>query len=386
MGRPQDDKMGTCAAFLPTAGDATARFNPAVQVRKKGCTYLKPWQTRITPVMWVNWCQPSVHVAVANRCGFEGMQATMSGRFAIAASAILSLILWNSTAQAQFQLPGANFNRSPAQKSSSQPHNNNSERSRPRAAATASPANPGKPVKLVPPSETTLAGESLRHDGRHGVMRFEKSAGGLSLTRLTLDGEVISKPGASCKVEVAKEPFPVQFTGYSQGLRKYSVAVPACPFTFVVLDGALISTHRGSAFSSALGRGTCEFVKQDCRGYLAGVWGPSGRSFSMNSFRSIEKARGKSDRDARANFRALLRANRGDRKGIRAVAADQAGFSSRREVLCRDYLQEHVHGFCASRVTEARAIELGTRLNETITRRSTEINAKRAERRKRQNQ
>ncbi len=37
---------------------------------------------------------------------------------------------------------------------------------------------------------------------------------------------------------------------------------------------------------------------------------------------------------------------------------EQAGFSSEREVICRNYLGEDIHGFCALRITEARALAL----------------------------
>lgn len=298
---------------------------------------------------------------------------------------LLGLLLLPGAAIAQFQLPGANFKRAPAAKES--PGDNSANTGRPGSSdssssrPSSSPANPGKPVNVAAPDEDTLVGRTLRQNGRRGAMRFTKAAGGLTLSNLALGGDVISKPGATCKIEVPGGPFPVRFSGFTEGLRTYKVESKVCPFSFVVLDGALISTHRKSSFSTGLGKGTCVFEKQDCRGYLAGFWGPSGRSFTKKTYRGIEKARGKSDREARANFRALLRANRGDRKGVRAVAADQAGFSARREVRCRDFLREHVHGFCASRITEARAVELGARLNETIKRRNAEYKAKQAERR-----
>jgi len=274
-------------------------------------------------------------------------------------------------------LPGAKF-RQPAAQSPSKP-SGSASRSSSRSVAN-NPANPGKPVKLKPPSEDTLADLQLRHNGRRGMLLFKKAPGGLALTTIVLDGDVISTPGKTCRVEVPGGPHAVRFDGFSNGLRKYSVNLAQCPFSFTVLDGALIATYNKSSVSTALGRGTCTFKEKDCRGYLAGVWGPSGRSFTKNTYRGIEKARGRSERDARANFRALLRANQGDKKGIRAVAADQAGFSARREERCRDYLREHIHGFCASRVTEASAIGLGARLNETIAAKNKEIAAKRAER------
>ena len=43
---------------------------------------------------------------------------------------------------------------------------------------------------------------------------------------------------------------------------------------------------------------------------------------------------------------------------------DQNGFAGQRDELCRDYAKESVHGYCALRVTEARAALLRTRLDE----------------------
>ena len=45
------------------------------------------------------------------------------------------------------------------------------------------------------------------------------------------------------------------------------------------------------------------------------------------------------------------------------VVSEQAGFSSRREETCRDYAGEDRHGFCASRITLARAVALSAELH-----------------------
>lgn len=302
------------------------------------------------------------------------------GKFLAFAALFAAATAMATPAGAQFQLPGAKFRQPSAQQPSTRSGKSSGSGRSSSSRVPNSPANPGKPVKLRPPSEDTLAELQLRHNGRRGMLLFKKSPGGLALTTIVLDGDVISTPGKTCRIEVPGGPHTVRFDGFSNGLRKYAVDLAQCPFSFTVLDGALIATYNKSSVSTALGRGTCTFKEKNCRGYLAGVWGPSGRSFTKNTYRGIEKARGRSERDARANFQALLRANQGDKKGIRAVAADQAGFSARREERCRDYLREHIHGFCASRVTEARAIGLGAKLNETITAKNKEIAAKRAER------
>ena len=43
---------------------------------------------------------------------------------------------------------------------------------------------------------------------------------------------------------------------------------------------------------------------------------------------------------------------------------DQNGFAGQRDDACRDYVKESVHGYCALRLTEARAALLETRLDE----------------------
>lgn len=279
-------------------------------------------------------------------------------------SIALSPLAFSTDAHAQLQLPGAFTRTAPSAPSPSSPDRPGS--STRDAPGGRTPSYAGKAVKIRAPSEKTLAGSALMHNGRRGLIRFGKTVEGVVLERMVLSGDVISRPGDTCKVEVPGAPFNARFDGFSDGLRRYKVEVKSCPFTFVVLDGAMIVTYSKSSISNALGAGTCVFKEKDCRGYLGGIWGPSGRSFGKKTSRSIEKARGRSERDARSNFRALLRAAGRDRSRIRAVAADQAGFSARREVRCRDYLREHVHGYCASRITQARAIRLGARLNERI--------------------
>jgi hypothetical protein len=59
-----------------------------------------------------------------------------------------------------------------------------------------------------------------------------------------------------------------------------------------------------------------------------------------------------------AKFHALLTSAGKDKEAIKQIASEQAGFSSEREVICRNYLREDIHGFCALRITQARALAL----------------------------
>ena len=64
----------------------------------------------------------------------------------------------------------------------------------------------------------------------------------------------------------------------------------------------------------------------------------------------------------RANFHALLAGAGKDKAAVKAAAREQAGFSSNREMICRDYLREANHGFCALQLTEARSFALLARI------------------------
>jgi len=218
------------------------------------------------------------------------------------------------------------------------------------------------PVAVRSPSERTIVDRSLRLNGRRGQMIFETKDGVLQLKSLTISGELISKRGEACQVEVAGGPFSARRIGRAEGLRRYDVAIPSCPFTFDIMDGA-VQVNVGDATTSSPLAGLCEFKQADCRGYVAGVWGPAGSSIGPAETKEIENVRRQAESNARTNFRALLAAQGRDKASIKSIAADQAGFSSRRAERCADYDREDVHGFCASRVTEAWAVALRAKLN-----------------------
>ncbi|MDF2118930.1 hypothetical protein PY365_25505 [Roseiarcaceae bacterium H3SJ34-1] len=267
---------------------------------------------------------------------------------------VLVLALTASPALAQMQLPGAIGAPTPA--------------GAPGGGATGAPRHSdgppaiSGPVSVRSPSEQTIVDRSLRLNGRRGQMIFETKDGALQLKTLTISGELMSKRGEACQVEVAGGPFSARRIGRAEGLRRYDVAIASCPFTFDVMDGA-VQVNVGDATSSSPLAGTCEFKQADCRGYVAGVWGPAGSSIGPNETKEIENVRRKAESNARTNFRALLAAQGRDKTSIKAIAADQAGFSSRRAERCSDYDREDVHGFCASRVTEAWAVALRAKLN-----------------------
>jgi hypothetical protein len=202
------------------------------------------------------------------------------------------------------------------------------------------------------PAEENIIGRDLARNGSQGLLKFERIGKDLKVSQLSMVGEQISKPGEQCRVDViGGAPLGTKFIGRPEGLARYDLEIAACPISFEVLDGAVFVQHT-----------VCAFTAADCRVDPAGVWGPQGNTISAERAKEMEKARPRAEADMRANFRALL-ANAGkDRAAIKSIAGEQAGFSSEREMICRDYARESVHGFCALRMTEARAIALSKKL------------------------
>jgi hypothetical protein len=264
---------------------------------------------------------------------------------------VLLLGLAALPAKAQIQLPGA------AQSTGSEipPAN------KPKAS--------GPPVERTP-SEDSLVGHPLYRNGAQGEIALQKVEAPrpaekrpsdkrervLQVSRLTLPGELISKPGSACKVELTEAgPLAAKSIGRPDGLWRYEVASQTCPVAFDVLDGAVLV--------APLAKG-CTFAAVDCQVDPAGLWGPPAAALGEEKSKEIEHSRSRAEAALRANFRALL-ARTKDPAQIRLVAREQAGFSSDREQTCRDYSGEERHGFCASRITQARAASLGTRLAAT---------------------
>lgn len=252
-------------------------------------------------------------------------------------------LLGAQAAFAQMQLPGAvGGGGSPA----------GEHKSGGGGGGSAAPSSyaPPKAVVVKAPTEDTVTGQPLSRDGAKGEMRFEKSGDGLALSKLTLDGDKISKAGTACTVDVAlTSPLPATPQGRPVGAIRYGVAVAACPFTIDILDGAVLVTRPEP---------TCDFAAADCRVSPGGLWGPHAADITPKRAKDLERERQRLETTMRANFRAVLKKAGKDRDAVKAIAKDQAAFSSEREMTCRDYAQETVHGFCSTQITQARALAL----------------------------
>jgi len=257
---------------------------------------------------------------------------------------LLFALLAQAPARAQLMLPGAVQATPPAAGNTVQP---------PAGTAAGKP----KPAGLKPPTEETILGHELSLDGSAGAIAFQRGADkGVEITRLSLAGEEISHPGEQCRVDVVSEaPIETKFSGRPDGVPRYEVEIAACPFSFDVLDGAVIVTRVPP---------TCDFPAADCRAAPAGFWGPPANSFGPDQVKQLERERGYAESAMRAEFRALLTSAGKDKQEVKKVAGEQAGFSSERDVICRNYSGEDVHGFCALRITQARVLALQATFEE----------------------
>lgn len=209
---------------------------------------------------------------------------------------------------------------------------------------------PPKPIAIKPPGTESILGHTLSFDGSRGAMAFDKSGEDIVLSKLTLAGDKISKPGETCAVDLSTaEPIIVPPAGRPVGALRFTVPIKVCPLTVDVLDGAVLVSASGE---------TCDFTAADCRVSPGGLWGPHAADISAKQSKDLERQRVRLETTMRANFRALLRRAGKDRLAVKAIAKDQAAFSSDREMICRDYEQESTHGFCSTQITQARVLAL----------------------------
>jgi hypothetical protein len=208
---------------------------------------------------------------------------------------------------------------------------------------------PPKPIVLKPVSEDSVLSRDLRLNGNQGSLRIERAASGLT-ARATFQGTVLGRPEESCSVRVGEgEPIPLTSQGRPDGVPRYEAAIPACPITFDVFEGAVLAT----------GSSVCTFEAASCRIEPQGLWGPEPSSLIAQA-KTLEQARGQADRAVRENYRALTQ--RAKPNEVRPIVTEQAAFSSEREQLCQNYAREGAHGFCNARFSEARALSLASRL------------------------
>lgn len=222
-----------------------------------------------------------------------------------------------------------------------------------------------RPVMLKAPAEETIIGKTLKRDGLGSEIEFSRNGTDLLVTRLIFIGDRLSRSGEQCRVEVSDVPIKLVAKVSQAGLRHYQIELPVCAFNLDILDGAVLVSHEGK---------TCEMKSSDCRADPAGLWGMTEGELDPKKAADMLAARADVEKTMRGNFRALYDHNKKEKeKEIRSsIVREQAGFSSRREEICRSYAKESEFGYCALRLTEARVILLSAQFSAGL--KATESN------------
>lgn len=258
----------------------------------------------------------------------------------------LVLIAATPAARAQLQLPGAVGAPTPAGQTIAPPA--------PRAEGPSGGTYSGHFSAARPPGVDSVVDRTFSLSGARGSLQIEKSGAGLRVARLTAVGDKISRPNQSCEVSMgAERPIELKPLGAPDGVLRFALDSSACPLQFDVLNGALRARSPN---------GACAFAEADCRIDASGLWGPSGGGFSDAQIKSFEKERGAVENAMRGHFRTLLDKFKKDKPAAQAAIKEQAGFSSERAQVCRDYDREDSAGFCALRLTEEQDFRLQARL------------------------
>jgi hypothetical protein len=245
--------------------------------------------------------------------------------------AILAVVALSASAQAQLALPGA----SPAG-DDAKPAKHRHTRHAPARLAVDPDALLDKPLKL---------------NGRTGELELTRDgSGALKLVKYTLLGEVVSKPAQACRIEIVVDaPIPLTSEGDPDGLPRYSAAVPACPLSFDIADGAVLVPAQANA---------CVFSAADCQASPSGLWGPEGADLDKDA-RAISDFRAAADRSIQDSLKAL---EKRDKDSIASLEREQNDFAAGRDDVCHDYSGESRLGFCASRLAQSRAALLSKRV------------------------
>ncbi|HEX9167775.1 MAG TPA: lysozyme inhibitor LprI family protein [Roseiarcus sp.] len=267
----------------------------------------------------------------------------MTRQFFLLFCGLIAAALVGSEAGAQLMLPGA----APAA-----PQGATASPAKARSVGAAKGA--GVNAKGATPGVAGLAGRPLMLNGKLGLLQISGDDKTATIEKLRLAGESVSDSSQRCVVDIVGEN-PIQATsvGRPDGLERFEVNVPACPFSFDVVDGAALAPSQITA---------CVFKAADCQTGPGGLWGPDGASLVSDAAK-FAKERAEAEKAMAKAVRAIEDRAK-DSPEAADLIRDQNGFAGQRDDSCRDYAKESVHGYCALRLTEARTALLATRLNE----------------------
>src|SRR5271165_3472129 len=206
----------------------------------------------------------------------------------------LVLLLAPGSASAQLVLPGA-APTAPAGTSAAKPKKAATKGSSATGASKGASAS-AKPAMLAPPSVASIDGKPLLLNGASGLLQISGSGKTLQIDKLRLAGESVSDPSQRCIVDIVGEkPIDATSVGTPDGLERYEVDVPACPFAFDVIDGAALVPPQITA---------CVFKAADCQTSPSGVWGPDGASLEADAS-AIGKRRSEAEKAMSSALRAI---------------------------------------------------------------------------------
>ncbi|MGV6873685.1 hypothetical protein ACUSIJ_13455 [Pseudochelatococcus sp. B33] len=272
-------------------------------------------------------------------------------------SLVVSAILLNTGVGAQtpgpLVLPGA---VPPAAETPSRPARPAPAQSPQQQQQTGESARVAAPVAAPLPTDVTgqkhfFAGNASEEGGE--LLIVERGPGLVGL-HLKAAGRVISAPGEQCVIDLGGgEPTPMLPIEEPYRNSRYRLQSSVCPLVVEVLEHSV---------RVSIPDGECSFAQADCRLSPEGLWGPPGEEL-VGRTSTIERQRGRAERDMRDVSRRLLRRLSGDEQ--RQAAAEQAAFSSERATVCRNYIGEDEHGFCAAELTSARVEILKKRFDQT---------------------
>jgi hypothetical protein len=249
-----------------------------------------------------------------------------------------------SVARAQLALPGA---------APEPPAGAPAPAARPKKAGGAPKSGAaGKAAKVSAPDPANLEGRPLLLNGQDGLLQVSGSGKTLQIDKLRLAGEGVSDPSQRCVVDIVGEkPIIATSVGRPDGLERFEADVPACPFTFDVLDGGALVPAQITA---------CVFKAADCQTSPGGLWGPDATELEKDPA-AIEKRRSDAEKAMGKAVHAIEERTK-DNPGAANLLDDQNGFPGERADACRSYVKESALGYCAASLTEARAALLQARL------------------------
>jgi hypothetical protein len=255
-----------------------------------------------------------------------------------------------SPAGAQLALPGASL---PAPKGATATSPKPKKAKGAAAGKTTAASKSAKAPESASPALGlgSIDGRPLMLNGKAGLLQFSGGGETLQVDKLSLAGEGVSDPSQRCVVNIVGEkPIAATSEGRPDGLDRYDVDVPACPFAFDVVERSVLVPAQITA---------CVFKAADCQTSPSGLWGPDGATLEGDA-PAIGKRRTESEDAMARALRALE--ERKDNPDATRLVREQSGFGGERDDICRDYAKEPAHGFCAATVTAARAALLEARL------------------------